>query len=256
MDSHHEWYRTVYGHGLDRTWSQFPPMDMPPIQPIQVRAVPESDHIYARTGRTLVVSRASVPCIDPALLSRNTVGQDGQYMSDYAHNGPATRAETPDATSKRQSDHPTRPAPERPLRRSQRPHCDTTKTRSHKTTMTPVEAFGHLPKGQWKFFQTSQAVLDQVKRKPGGKQLDACQYINPATEARCYLSKCHDMDGRRGFPIDDLEDYIRHLWVHRNLERMASGDVAPAFLTSWDDEVLDAQKALDDANGVVYPDRP
>ncbi|KAG8735860.1 hypothetical protein FRC10_010082 [Ceratobasidium sp. 414] len=254
MGSHPISYNAVYGT-LDRKWSEFPLMDLLPIEPIQVRAVPESDHIYTRTGRILVVPRvAPAPCIDPALLSIHPVEQGGRYSSDSAHNGPDTRPQTP--ASNRQSDHSTRPALERPLRRSQRPAHDTAKTRSHKTTMTPVEAFGHLPKGQWKFFQTSQAVLDQVKRKPGGKQLDACQYINPATEARCYLSKCHDMDGRRGFPIDDLEDYIRHLWVHRNLERMASGDVAPAFLTSWDDEVLDAQKALDDANGVIYPDRP
>ncbi|KAG8687369.1 hypothetical protein FRC08_011998 [Ceratobasidium sp. 394] len=201
-----------------------------------------------------------------ALLSVGPVGQGSQYRLDHAHNGLDTRPQTPVSTSKPQSNQPARPTPERPLRRSQRPHTAsphtraTAKARLCKAVMVPIEVFGHLSKEEWKFFQTSQAVLDEVKGQPGGKQVHACQYINPSTGSRCYQSKCHGVDGEaltgKGFPIHGLENYIRHLWVHRNLEQTMSGEVAPAFLTSWDDEVLDAQKALDDANGVVYPDLP
>ncbi|KAG8701420.1 hypothetical protein FRC08_004088 [Ceratobasidium sp. 394] len=289
MNPHRDLYNELYAP-LGRTWSEFAPMDMPPVQPSLPQATPRGRYSRARNEREQLVSSGvasdaynpdSLPhfpvyppgsdqlpsrCINPALLSGNPVGQGGQDMSDRARNGRHTRPHTPVSTSKRQSDEPTRATPERPLRRSQRPQTSsphtraTVKHRSHKASMAPIEVFGHLSKEEWKFFHTSQAVLDEVKGQPGGKQVRACQYINPSTGSRCYLMKCHGMDGEalagKGFPIHGLENYIRHLWVHRNLEQMMSGEVAPAFLTSWDDEVLDAQKALDDANGVVYPDLP
>ncbi|KAG9090958.1 hypothetical protein FS749_000165 [Ceratobasidium sp. UAMH 11750] len=289
MNPHRDLYNELYAP-LGRTWSEFPPMNMPSIQPSPPRAAPKVKHNYAPPGRDQAVlsgvasavygldTLPTVPvnppgsdqspsgCINPALLSGNPAGQDSQYLLDHAHNAQDTHPQTPVSTSKRQNDHPTQPAPERPLRRSQRPHTaspyarPTTKTRSHKPAMIPVEVFGALPKDQWKFFRTSQVVLDRVKPKPGGKQVRACQYIDPTTGIKCYQSKCHGMDDQpltgRGFPINDLEDYIRHLWLHRRLERMEIGDSAPALLTSWEDEILDAQKVLDDANGIVYPYSP
>ncbi|KAG9100277.1 hypothetical protein FS749_015770 [Ceratobasidium sp. UAMH 11750] len=128
--------------------------------------------------------------------------------------------------------------------------------------LTPFKRFGHLPKGQWDFFQTSRALLDTlVAKKPGRKQLLCCQYIDPATRMRCYQTKCNAIGTPhtgKGFPVEGLEDYIRHLWLHRQLERQIRVQKAEnnALLTSWADDVLDAQKALDDASGVEYPYNP
>ncbi|KAG9088872.1 hypothetical protein FRC06_001807 [Ceratobasidium sp. 370] len=126
--------------------------------------------------------------------------------------------------------------------------------------MIPIQVYGHLSKEHWTFFRTSKIVLDQITGRPGGKQVHACQYIDPTTKMRCYHMKCHGPDGKplvgKGFPIKDLEDYLRHLWMHRKLERMLSSNVNSAIMTVWDDAVLDAQKALDDAKGIVYPYSP
>ncbi|KAG8719497.1 hypothetical protein FRC08_002679 [Ceratobasidium sp. 394] len=128
--------------------------------------------------------------------------------------------------------------------------------------LTPFEKFGNLPKRRWILFRTSHALLDMLEvKKPSPKQLLCCQYIDPATRMRCHQTKCNVI-GRphagKGFPIEGLEDYIRHLWLHRQLERQIRVQKAEnkALLTSWADDVLDAQKALDDANGVEYPYNP
>ncbi|KAG9080794.1 hypothetical protein FRC06_006155, partial [Ceratobasidium sp. 370] len=127
-------------------------------------------------------------------------------------------------------------------------------------TLGPVQAYGHLSKDHWKFFRTSQTVLAQVTGGPRGKQVHACQYIDPRTKMRCYHMKCYGPDGKplvgKGFPIKDLEDYLRHLWLHRHIERMFPGSANPALMTAWDDATLDAQKALEDAKGIVYPYSP
>ncbi|KAG8700741.1 hypothetical protein FRC09_005781 [Ceratobasidium sp. 395] len=110
---------------------------------------------------------------------------------------------------------------------------------------------------QWIFFITSwAATLASPERLAEGKQNPVCQYLNPANEMMCNM-KCYEdkgknpagKKGQKGPPLEtiSLEEYLRHLWGHRELERELN---LPMHLrTFWFDEALDFQKSRDEAAG-------
>ncbi|KAG8698325.1 hypothetical protein FRC09_007292, partial [Ceratobasidium sp. 395] len=113
---------------------------------------------------------------------------------------------------------------------------------------------------KWFFFVTSWAARVANPSKPaGGKQLTACSYLSPSALDICYTLCCQDKDGKpvkddrqKGFPLEttSLENYLRHLWIHRELEK---GDKVPLhFRTIWFDEALDFQRSRDQAAGMKY----
>ncbi|KAG8713423.1 hypothetical protein FRC09_018748 [Ceratobasidium sp. 395] len=113
---------------------------------------------------------------------------------------------------------------------------------------------------KWFFFVTSWAARVANPSKPaGGKQLTACSYLSPFALVICYTLCCQDKDGnpvkderQKGFPLEttSLEEYLRHLWIHRELEKE---DKVPLHLrTIWFDEALDFQKSRDQAVGMKY----
>ncbi|KAG8702324.1 hypothetical protein FRC08_003562 [Ceratobasidium sp. 394] len=55
MNPHRDLYNELYAP-LGRTWSEFAPMDMSPVQPSLPRAAPGARHNRTRNGREQLVS--------------------------------------------------------------------------------------------------------------------------------------------------------------------------------------------------------
>ncbi|KAG8716820.1 hypothetical protein FRC09_015151 [Ceratobasidium sp. 395] len=116
---------------------------------------------------------------------------------------------------------------------------------------------------QWIFFITSWAATLAGPEKPAeGKQKPVCQYANPANGRTCDWKCCEDkgknptgkkgqkgQKGQKGPPLEtiSLEEYLRHLWDHREQERELNLPIS--LRTIWFDEALDFQKSRDEAAG-------
>ncbi|QRV97217.1 hypothetical protein RhiJN_25236 [Ceratobasidium sp. AG-Ba] len=123
-----------------------------------------------------------------------------------------------------------------------------------------VDFYVSQPKESWLFFQNSEDTLKKDPKLPSNLQLLRCQYMDPTCDIRCYTSGCHKTDGvsryekckGKGFVVENVHEYIRHLWLHRDREQKSR--LPTRLCTAWNHELIDAQKLLDDEAGVVYPD--
>jgi hypothetical protein len=120
--------------------------------------------------------------------------------------------------------------------------------------LAPEIAYAHLDPKEWLsvFFTQPPEVLQQNTRKPVGKQINACHWHDPRTESQvCHKLKTPGSSGK-GFIPQSLADMLRHLWHHRNVERVSERSGFPKHLFStWNDAAIDAQRALDEKNGLV-----
>ncbi|QRV83071.1 hypothetical protein RhiJN_11087 [Ceratobasidium sp. AG-Ba] len=123
-----------------------------------------------------------------------------------------------------------------------------------------VDFYAGQSKESWLFFQNSENTLKKDPKLPSNLQLLKCQYMDPACDIRCYTTGCHKTDGAsrhekcrgKGFVVENFHEYVRHLWLHRDREQKSR--LPTRLCTVWNNEVIDAQKLLDDEAGVVYPD--